>query len=134
MGVVERPSRIVEFHVVTETVTTDELVTRLGQPDDLSSGTRRFPNKRAWVIRRSSASVGPVDTLIDAVLARIATVRDEIAELSHGGATTLLRIIEYIGSDEQVGPGFSLDASAVQLLAELGAFLDADLYGVGGQT
>ena len=40
----------------------------------------------------------------------------------------LLRIVQYIGPDDHVGPGISIDARWVRALAEFGGVIDIDQY------
>ena len=119
---------MVEFLVVSETLSTAEMLDSLGAADLLIEPTARFPTQSSWVIHRSSDGDTPIDELVEAVLARVARVRAEIAALRSSGATTVLRVTAYIGPGEATEPGFGLDSEGVQLLAEVGAFLDGDLY------
>lgn len=122
------PSRIVEFVVTSDTLTTAALVASLGSADQLSEPSARFPTQSSWIVSRSSGNDTPIDDLVVAVLRRVASLRAELAEARRSGAATCLRVIAYIGPREMSGPGFSLDDESIRLLAEVGAFLDADLY------
>jgi hypothetical protein len=122
------------FGVVSDSLAVDAITQSLGvQPDAAGTGYRGNPSQASWELRADGDQEADVSTLVASVLSRIRPLKDRIAGLREQDPdlTTFLRVIEYIRENDTVGPGFALDPSDVALLADLGAFVDADLYAVG---
>lgn len=53
---------------------------------------------------------------------------DAIFTLNIVPTICVLRVIQYIGIDDEVGPGISIDEAWVAVLARLGGCVDLDIY------
>jgi hypothetical protein len=127
--------RTVEFVVVSETRSGEQLISEIGmEPDEVRSGSGRFAHKVSWVARTAGDGESDLSGLIEDLLARIQPSIDKIERVmktSHDVA--VLRVIQHVG-DDPVGPGFSLSPSAIETLARVKAMLDVDQYLVAETT
>lgn len=127
---VERATRKVSFLIVGDS-------SRIGDLFDSLEGTirptvarnlRHGHEELVWEVRREGTGATDLSALIADVLAEIRSLADAIRHVVDAtGATTVLRVVQYIG-DDPVGPGMAVEADDVKLLAGLGAFLDIDQY------
>lgn len=126
--------RIVEFTVVSETVTPAELTARLGPGDQVTVRgepgriTGRPAKENAWTLLAEGGPDDDVDSLIETTLHRVAPLEAELTALSAQDCTSVLRIVQYLSATDPTGPGFVLETGQLALLTRLGAFVDVDLH------
>jgi len=122
---------MVEFVVVSETLSATALREAMGtSPDASQHGSPRFPNQATWELQGMCGPDDDLSSLVKGVLARVQPARGTIAHLRDRDPdlTCVLRIIQYVSADDEVGPGFALEADDLQLLTDLRALLDVDQY------
>lgn len=122
--------RMVEFLVVSSGRSDGQLTSEIGmEPDTVRSGSGRFAHEVAWVVRAAGDGESDLSTLIEDLLARVEPFIVGIERLvKTSDDVVVLRIVQYIGDDDRVGPGFSLSPWAIELLARARATLDVDQY------
>jgi hypothetical protein len=124
-------TRKVEFVVVSETLSATALCEVIGtSPNASQHGSPRFPNQATWKLQDMCGPDDDLSSLVKGVLARVQPARGAIAHLRDRDpdVTCVLRITQYVSEDDEVGPGFALEAEDLQLLTDLRAFLDVDQY------
>jgi hypothetical protein len=78
-------------------------------------------------IRRVGPSSTFADDLISDVLAKLALVAELLNVFrSEFECATILRIVQEFERSDEIGPGFSLSVGQVELLFNVGAFIDVD--------
>jgi hypothetical protein len=126
-----RPSRKVRFLVVSDGLSSAEITEALDvEPDEASDGDApRFPDESSWGLVAYGSGSDDLAELIARVLDRVRPLVPAIQKLRAADpeVVCLLRLVQYIGPDP-VGPGFVLEADQMQILVEVGAFLDVDQY------
>jgi hypothetical protein len=121
--------RTVEFMVVSETHSGEQLISEIGiEPDEVRRGSGRFEHEVAWVVGAAGDGESDLSTLVEDLLVRIDPFIAGVERVVKNSAdVAVLRIIQYLG-DDPVGPGFSLSSSTIESLARVGAMLDIDQY------
>lgn len=66
--------------------------------------------------------------LVEEVCRRARVGGEGLAALASSDCDFVLRVVAYVSEGDQFSPGFALSKDVVSLLANVGAFVDIDLY------
>lgn len=83
-----------------------------------------------WAIVESGDGSRPMSVLLDALMARVVSLRAALGRLRAADSEIDIKldIEQWVSADDEGGIGFGLVAEHVALLAEIGAYLDVDQY------
>src|SRR6266508_874114 len=114
------------------TLDPDEVTNRLGMrpsraraPGILSPVTGRPYPDGAWIVESDQPPWAPLDAHVAAVLSRVAGLWHELKGLAAEHSAGLSCVVHSFGGDT---PTIGFDPVDVRRLAELGAWIDVDLY------
>jgi hypothetical protein len=91
----------------------------------------RFPipaKENSWVLFERGDSSADMSDLIDSLSRRVMPLRAGLVALRNRGCAIKLDLVQWITPADPVGPGFVLGAEVVDLIAEVGGFIDVDQY------
>ena len=101
--------------------------------DKLRLITEQLP-AHSWRIRRGEIVIesrtGPsyLNTYIDEIWPIAETLFATLARFEIVPSSCILRLVEYVGKEEEQGGSFWLDAPWIEALAKQGGVLDVDIY------
>jgi hypothetical protein len=139
MGVDEKrapgPMQLVTFVIVSDRLSVDQITLAVGTPPDRSlergavrEGSRvSIPAREAsWELRETVADPAQIDEAVVRLVARLRPLKDALVALCEHDCRTKLEIVQRVSPDSTIG--LVIEAEDLQLLAELGAFIDIDQY------
>lgn len=129
--------RLVQLVITSRVWTGAELVRRLGPADEPVEtigdtvgrpGARRVLEKSTWVASSGLAEAELVEDHLAALLDKVRPVLDGIVSSEAVPLEGMLRIVQYLPSDEPQGHGFTIGSEWIELLRTLNGVLDIDQY------
>lgn len=120
------------FVISSQWVSVDHMTAIVGHSGDFTRAQGAVPEGRdarlaakesSWEIREDADSVSEA---VERLFRRLRPLRDNIRELCDLGCLTKFAIVQYFAPESDLG--FAIDSEDVQLLADLGAFIDIDQY------
>jgi hypothetical protein len=130
-------ARRVHFSVVSSSVSLDEILEALPvSPDEthrkgqVSPGSvlQRPARENAWVLKEEGDAAADVTALLESMLARLNTIREQLLAISGPRFSMMMSIVLWMSPEDPTGPGFVVGTDLMRLLVDLGALVDADLY------
>jgi hypothetical protein len=127
----ETAPRIVRFIVASYSLGSGSLSCRISlAPDEVKDRIVPSTGRRegSWEINEQGDAHADASMLIERVIDRVRPAATELGSLAREAETScILRIVEYMDG-RATEPGFAIDASIIDFLSQVHAFVDADLY------
>jgi len=121
--------------VTSDDLSVEQISSTLGSPPDYSlekgairdgAVVRKPALKTSWKMREEGSGTVSLSDALGRLFERVAGIRENLVEAGNIGCVIMISVVQYVS--EQSDLGFSVSADNLQLLADIGAFIDVDQY------
>jgi hypothetical protein len=136
----ESSSRLAEFVVASTVYDPLYMADKIGLAPDkqtwmgkvrLGSRTGRPAIDNAWILVEAGNGATDVHELIHRLYMRLESAQDNIKQLVDDGCGAIFRVVLYLSSEDDVGPGFVLDRQLLEWVLNTGSAFEVDQYVLG---